>query len=233
MPEDPPLPPAARAATAQRPLAGLTILLVEDSRFASEAVRLLCLRSGARIRRADCLQSAHRHLRTYRPEVAIIDLGLPDGAGETLIADLAQTRPRVRVILGLSGDDTGATRALAAGADGFLAKPLSSLAAFQQAILAHLPDSPGLRIAPPGEVTPDAIALRDDLQQAADILKTGPDEETLDYLAQFLGGLARAAADPVLADAALGLATRHRQGPQALARLSHLVEDRLTGTGPL
>ena len=33
-----------RPATAERPLLGLTILLVEDSRFASDGIRLLSLR---------------------------------------------------------------------------------------------------------------------------------------------------------------------------------------------
>ena len=109
--------------TADRPLLGLTVLVVEDSLYACEAMRLLCLRSGARIRRADSLKSAHRHLSVYRPVVVIVDLGLPDGSGAELINELAIQAPRVAVILGISGDTDGEEVAIAAGADGFLEKP--------------------------------------------------------------------------------------------------------------
>ncbi len=125
--------------TADRPLLGHTVLLVEDSRFASEAVRLLSLRSGARIRRADSLASAARHLRSYCPSVAVIDLGLPDGSGLDLIAELATAPARVAVILATSGDGTQGPAAMDAGADGFIEKPVSSLGVFQQAVLSRLP----------------------------------------------------------------------------------------------
>ena len=102
--------------TSNRPLLGMTILVVEDSLYACDALRLMCLHSGARIRRADCLNSARRHLQVYRPSGVIIDLGLPDGAGEDLIRELAHAIPRVAVIIGISGDSDGSARAMQAGA---------------------------------------------------------------------------------------------------------------------
>jgi hypothetical protein len=57
-----PFSPNLPAPTVNRSLLGLTVLVIEDSNFACEAMRLLCLRSGARIRRADSLRSARQHL---------------------------------------------------------------------------------------------------------------------------------------------------------------------------
>jgi CheY-like chemotaxis protein len=194
--------------TAERPLLGLTILVVEDSRYASEAVRLMSLRSGARLRRADCLASAERHLNVYSPTVAIVDLGLPDGSGLDLIATMAAAKPRVQVILGTSGAEREAAekQVLAAGADGFIAKPVPTIAAYQAAILAHLPAE--LRPVGPREaqivsVDPDPLALREDLSHAMDLLAL--DSPPVPYLQRFLIGLARATEDKPLEDHAHGM----------------------------
>lgn len=223
------------APTAARPLLGITILVVEDSRYACEAMRLLCLRSGARIRRADRLGSARRHLASYRPTVVIIDLGLPDGSGVDLIHDLTQAASGRSIVLGTSGDANGKERALAAGADGYLAKPIDNLASFQEVVLAALPANlrpPGPRALPQGEIEPDPIAFRDDLAHAADVLTTAPDEKSLDYVAQFLTGVARAAHDAPLEAAALALAGSRKLGRPVrsdLARVAGLVQERLEG----
>lgn len=219
--------------TATRPLLGSTILVVEDSRFASEALRLLCLRSGARIRRADCLKSARRHLQVYRPTVVIVDLGLPDGSGAELIADLARATPRVEVLLGTSGDTAMETAAIDAGADGFLPKPIVSLAAFQAAVLGLMP--PDRRPRAPfvlhdDEIEPDAIALCDDLEHAADLLSAPMENAALGYVAQFLGGVARSADDEALEKAAAELSAACQHGgplDATTARMAGLVADRL------
>ncbi|GAB5437489.1 response regulator [Falsiruegeria mediterranea] len=222
-----------RIPTATRPLLGLTILVVEDSRYACEAMRLLCLRSGARIRRADCLKSARRHLQIYRPSVIVVDLGLPDGSGADLIEELAHAAPRVGVILGTSGDEFAEDTAIAAGADGFLAKPITSLAVFQSSVLSKLPADKhpsGLRVLHDEIIDPDPIAYQDDMAHVADVLTDTCDGKTLDYVAQFVGGVARSASDKVLADAAHSLAQARATGaPVATdaARVAGLVQERL------
>ncbi|NRP13883.1 KDP operon transcriptional regulatory protein KdpE [Aliiroseovarius sp. xm-m-379] len=203
----------SQPATPDRPLQGKTVLVVEDSRYASEAIRLLCLRSGARIRRADSLASAHRHLRVYRPSIVIVDMGLPDGSGADLIRELAQEPCRVPVLIAISGDDATHSDAIKAGADRFMAKPLESLAVFQQTVLELLPKGEGptgLREVSGELVHPDEMALQDDLSHMAEIMGEDPDNADVGYIAQFLGGVARSAHDTKLEHAADDLARAGR-----------------------
>jgi len=142
--------------------------------------------------------------------------------------------PRVGVVLGTSGDDAGEEATMAAGADGFLAKPVTSLAAFQQAILSKLPAD--RQISGPHEVTdeviyPDLLAFQDDMAHVADVLNDSQEEKILDYIAQFLGGRARSIGDKPLADAAEGLAQSRSSGrpfTTDAARVAGLVQERLS-----
>lgn len=228
--------PMWKVSIPSRPLSGLTVLVVEDSRYSSEAMRLLCLRSGARIRRADSLASARRHLGTYRPEVVIVDLGLPDGDGADLISTLDKSNLRIPVILGVSGDSDLQEVALAAGADGFLSKPVESLAVFQQTILQALPTTThswGLAIVPDELIQPDAASLRADLSHVIKSLSDMNDTDSLDYVARFLAGVARSAGDQPLETAATELARSQQDGivpPEEVARISGMVEKRLIRT---
>ena len=215
---------------ADRPLLGRTILVVEDSLMACEAMRLLGLRSGARMRRAGGLAQAHRHLRVWRPSAVIVDIGLPDGSGADLIADLRAEGRAETAVIGTSGDPGAMEAAMEAGADGFMAKPVSSLAVFQESILAHLPPEArpiGPRALPNDMIEIDADALVDDLAHVADLIE-GRDDVPVAYLSQFLASVARDAGDSDLAGAADLLG--RPDGPplsDRLAQLRGLVEARL------
>ncbi|WP_281857738.1 response regulator [Litoreibacter halocynthiae] len=234
MPDDIAFMTLTTHATAQRPLLGLTVLVVEDSRFASEAVRLLCIRSGARIRRADSLTAARRHLRVYRPSVVVVDLGLPDGSGVDLIAEVARDGKSVRpVIIATSGADGDglAEAAIAAGADEFLPKPIASVCAFQQTILKHLPEDmhpTGPRLLNHEVVVPDPIALNEDLSHLDKLLGSGLD--ALPYVAPFLQGLARLTSDEKLAEVSSKLTQALTNGAgrrEAIQATRDLIQQRL------
>lgn len=202
------------------PLHGVTILAVEDSRFACEALRLMSMRAGARLRRAETLKEAQAHLQLYRPDVVIVDLGLPDGRGEDLIQQLAKAKHRPSALLATSGDPDGRAAAIAAGADGFLEKPLESLMLICQTIQRLLPnpDSAPLLEAP---LTPDPLALQDDLAHAAHRMDTDPNARG--YVTAFLRGVAVHAHDDALVRAAEAAA---RSATNLLA-LRELLDRRL------
>jgi ActR/RegA family two-component response regulator len=163
-------------------------------------MRLLSIRSGARLRRADSIKSARRHLRIYRPDVALIDLGLPDGSGLEIIQDIAQGRFAMTSIIATSGNINTNTYddAINAGAAFFMEKPVADLANFQQTILASLPAEMRPRDFVPrlagSVVKPDTQALKDDLDHIDSLLVDcfeRNDVDILSYAAQFLNSLGR------------------------------------------
>ncbi len=190
-------------ALADQPLFGVTILLVDDSHYFSEAVRLLSVRSGARLRRADCLASARKHLKIYSPDVILVDLGLPDGSGIEVIGELSVLGTGGPKIVALSGidDPLERQRALKAGAKRFLTKPLQGLAAFQQVIAAVMAEDGAQKWTPSvvgAAVTPDRSALIKDLRGIRRLLRTAlpvGDLNQVAYCASFIRSVARTAQD--------------------------------------
>lgn len=211
-------------------LFAVTILLVEDSRSASEAIRLFAAESGARVRRADSLHAASRHLAIYRPNVVMVDLGLPDGDGMALIRHLASSSTPMSAIVALSGHDRAAWQdeALAAGAAACLEKPIASLRVFQECILGVLPDAASRRGPDEREVMLSGrasvrAALGEDLIRAqsliADAVRT-EDIDTIAYCAQFLGSVG-----DMLADTELSAAARDGGAERLLAVLTRRLSD--------
>lgn len=230
-----PLPVAGVGAARHPPQ---TVLLVEDSRFAAEAVRLICRRAGLRLRRADSLGAARQHLRVYRPDVALIDLGLPDGSGLELIDQLNRSLPRIGVIIALTGEPMLEVAALRAGADVFWQKPLRLSGPVAQLLgmadtpapngALHTPSAPASAAQPgAGALWPDPpcrntgadpLALRDDLLRAQDMLAQGGTPGAIGYAAQFLSGIARSLDDRPL----LALAEHVRSSGDAAPLIAHL-----------
>jgi DNA-binding response OmpR family regulator len=213
-------------------LFAVTILLVEDSRSASEAIRLYAGESGARLRRADSLHAAGRHLAIYRPNVVIVDLGLPDGDGLALIRQLAYAGIPIEGIVATSGNDRDGWQgeARAAGAAACLEKPIASLRAFQECLLGVLPDAETRRRPEDAELmlhdrASVRAALDEDLRRARSLLAAAlpvDDAETIAYCAQFLRSVGEMLEDAELCAAARG---------GSAAELARLLDRRLEPSG--
>jgi CheY-like chemotaxis protein len=219
-------------------LFAVTILLVEDSRSASEAIRLFAAESGARVRRADSLHAASRHLAIYRPNVVIVDLGLPDGDGMTLIRHLASASTPIQGIIALSGHDRSEWQgaAMEAGASACMEKPIPSLKSFQECVLGVLPDA-DTRRGPDDQRNLELMdrasmkaAFSEDLIRAKSLLDEAlkiRDSETIAYCAQFVHSVGEMLKDAPLEAAAHDAA----HAPQNAGFLLEVLASRISGGG--
>lgn len=77
----------------------------------------------AEIRAASTLAEARMHLRQFSPDLAVIDLGLPDGDGVQLIRAIHGAYPNCHCVVStIFNDDQHLFPALHAGAQGYLLK---------------------------------------------------------------------------------------------------------------
>ena len=120
-------------------------LVVEDQRDAQAWLCLALASSfpGISVVAADTLRDARaRLISSPRPQLALIDLGLPDGSGIDLIAQIKRDLPQtICVVVSIFDDDHHLFPALRAGAQGYLLKdqPQEQLIELLQGISHGLP----------------------------------------------------------------------------------------------
>jgi DNA-binding NarL/FixJ family response regulator len=95
---------------------------------------------GLTVHPADSLATARKLARLHPPDIALIDLGLPDGSGVELIRELAPRRCQC-VVTTIYADDHHLFPALRAGACGYLLKdqPTEKVVHALQGIIAGEP----------------------------------------------------------------------------------------------
>lgn len=100
-------------------------LLVEDEALLRWSVARWLGQAGWEVHEAGTLLEAREHLKLHRPDLVVLDLGLPDGDGLELLQKEGETLRESRVIVvTASGDVEDAVRAMKLGAFDFLTKPV-------------------------------------------------------------------------------------------------------------
>ncbi len=102
----------------------VSVLVVDDDPgFREVATRLLAELGLTVIGQAGTAAAARAAAQELRPDGVLVDVGLPDGDGVELAAELSQLPWQPRVLLTSSDPEVTTTaEALAAGAVGFLSK---------------------------------------------------------------------------------------------------------------
>jgi two-component system KDP operon response regulator KdpE len=102
------------------------ILLIEDELQIRRLVRAALEREGYRVLESGSQAEGMQQIHEAAPQLAILDLGLPDGDGVSFIREL-RTQSHVPVlVLSARSAEGEKIRALDAGADDYLTKPFSS-----------------------------------------------------------------------------------------------------------
>ena len=121
------------------------ILIVEDESNIRRFVRIALEQEGMSVIEASTLEQARMDAATRRPDLMIVDLGLPDGDGKDLIRDLRSWVYSPILVLSAREREEEKVAALNAGADDYLVKPVEGdklkgavARAMEQRELAHL-----------------------------------------------------------------------------------------------
>ena len=99
------------------------ILIVDDEPDIRQLLRVYLKAQGFQISEADTGAAARRQLESQRPDLALVDLGLPDEDGLSLIRNLRQRYQLPIIILTGRGDIVDKVVGLELGADDYVTKP--------------------------------------------------------------------------------------------------------------
>jgi two-component system, OmpR family, KDP operon response regulator KdpE len=103
----------------------LVVLVVDDEPPIRRLLRTTLTADGCRVVEADNAMTALRLLAAEKPDLVILDLGLPDKSGLDLIPQIRKTSPVPIIVLSARHDERSKVEALDLGADDYVGKPFS------------------------------------------------------------------------------------------------------------
>jgi two-component system, OmpR family, KDP operon response regulator KdpE len=117
----------------------VTILVVDDEPPIRRLLRTSLTAQGYRVVGAETAAAALAEICDHEPDVVILDLGLPDSDGLTVIETVRRNSAVPIIVLSSRGDENAKVAALDLGADDYLTKPfgMAELVARVRTALRH------------------------------------------------------------------------------------------------
>jgi len=166
------------------------VLVIEDEPGIRAVLRVLLTAAGYRCIEADTALRAEIEARSHKPDLLLVDLGLPDGDGLKVIRRVRAWSPVPIVVLSARTMEEQKVAALDAGADDYITKPFSApelLARLRAALrrVAHAAPSAALSF---GSVRVD-LARRETHGADGEVHLTPLEYRVLGCLARQLGSI--------------------------------------------
>ncbi len=129
----------ARLSVITMTIASRAVLVVEDEPQLRRVLRTLLELENFRVIEADSAERGLAEARTHKPDLLIIDLGLPDRDGTEVITGVRSWSRVPIIVLSARSDESDKVAALDAGADDYITKPFGAreLSARVQVALRH------------------------------------------------------------------------------------------------
>ena len=153
------------------------ILVVEDEPPIRRLLRTTLGANDYRTLEAGTGAEAMSALRHHRPDLVLLDLGLPDVDGQRLIGEIRKLGPVPIVVLSSRGDEAAKVAALDSGADDYVTKPFGAdelLARLRAALRHRLQEQGAERIFASDDLTVDLV--RRLVKRGAEDVKLSPKE---------------------------------------------------------
>ena len=102
------------------------VLVIEDEPAIRRVLKVLLEAERYRVIEADSALRAEIETRTHKPDLLLLDLGLPDGDGLSIIRRVRAWSPVPIIVLSARTQEEQKIAALDAGADDYVTKPFSA-----------------------------------------------------------------------------------------------------------
>lgn len=103
-----------------------SVLIIEDDAAIRGVLRVMLAQEGYRLIEADTGERAEIEARSHKPDLLLVDLGLPDADGLAVIRRVRAWSPVPIIVLSARTMEEQKIAALDAGADDYVTKPFSA-----------------------------------------------------------------------------------------------------------
>ena len=165
------------------------VLLIEDDASIRGVLRVLLQSEQYRVIEAATAARAEVEARSHKPDLLLVDLGLPDGDGVKVIRRVRDWSPVPIIVLSARTMEEQKVAALDAGADDYVTKPFSApelLARVRSALRRNVRGAEQLPLLELGAVKID-LARRTASSDAGEVHLTPLEYRVLDCLARNAG----------------------------------------------